>query len=73
MWYQGRLHWAGLVGFGISALASVVSLQVEYYTSCYAECGCIHHMPPALYEQLLVHGLLWADRQSLSCIASVSG
>ena len=32
-WYQGRWHWAGLVGFGMSALASVVSLQVETFLS----------------------------------------
>ncbi len=33
VWYQERLHWAGLVGFGLSALASVVSLQVNAFAS----------------------------------------
>lgn len=35
VWYQERLHWAGLVAFGGSALASVVSLQVRL-----SPCSC---------------------------------
>ena len=30
LWYQQQGHWGGLVGFGAAALASVVSLQVEW-------------------------------------------